>query len=86
MSLSSSDLRFEVRRHLASRPPASFSLEEIVHGLARKTIEVSKEHVLDALVYLSGLNPPQVKTPASSVNAVRYQITSAGVVAHENNE
>ena len=80
------EIRFEVRRHLASRPTASLDLDSIVHGLARKGLQVSKEQVTDALAFLMGLQPAQVMGTITSVNAKRYQITTAGVVAYENND
>lgn len=85
MSMTPDDTRFEVRRHLAERSTASLDLDSIYHGMRRKGLDADKPGIEAALVFLMGLNPPQVSMPPSSVNAKRYMITSAGVVAFENN-
>jgi len=84
--MSPDEIRFEVRRHLAARPTASLDLDSIVHGLARKGVEVTSQQVTEALTFLMHLERPQVMTPPSSLNSKRYQITTAGVVAFENND
>ena len=86
MTMSPADTRFEVRRHLASQPQAALDLDSIYHGLRRKGIESDKPELEAALVFLIGLTPPQVMAHKSSLNAKTYQITSAGVVAFENND
>lgn len=83
--MSPDDTRFEVRRHLAERPTASLDLESIYHGMMRKGLEVDKAGITAALTFLMGLQPAQVMGHVSSLNAKRYQISTAGVVAFENN-
>lgn len=85
MSMSPEDTRFEVRRHLAARPVASLDIDSILHGMRHKGLDIDKAAIEAALVFLMGTVPPQVSMPSSSINAKRYQITSAGVVAFENN-
>jgi len=84
--MSPDEIRFEVRRHLASRPTARLDLNSIVHGLARKGVEATSQQVTEALTFLMHLERPQVTGHINSINAKRYQITSAGVVAFENND
>lgn len=85
MSMTPADTRFEVRRHLAQRPTASLDLEAIYHGLMRAGLDADKPSIEAALAFLHGLQPSQVIVHKSSLNATRFQITSAGVVAFENN-
>lgn len=81
------DVRYEVRRHLASRPTASLDAESIKHGLARKGLDCTTEEIEAACVFLAGLDPAQVKAyPAALGSTRRHQITSAGVLAYERNE
>lgn len=86
MSLPADEIRYEVRRFLASRPTAAVTAESVVHGLKRLGHEITPEEALTALTYLEGLGTPQVKKNRSSLNTHTWQITSAGVVAYENNE
>lgn len=80
------EIRFEVRRHLYARPTASLDIDSIVHGLRRKGLDADKHEVGAALVFLEGLNPPQVAAlPGELGPTKRYQITSAGVLAYESN-
>lgn len=85
MSMPTDDIRFEVRRYLAVRPSASLDLDSIHQGLRSKGQEIDKPEVIAALTFLIGLQPPQAMERKSTLNATRYQITSAGVVAYENN-
>jgi hypothetical protein len=84
--MSPDDTRFEVRRHLAERPTASLDIDSIHHGMRRKGLEVDKPSIEAALAFFMRLPVPQVVMPPSSINAKRYMITSAGVVAFENND
>jgi len=83
--MSPTEARFEIRRHLAERPPASLDLDSIYHGLLRKGLQIDKPTIEAALTFLMGLQPAQVMGHIDSLNGKRYQITSAGVVAFENN-
>lgn len=83
--MSPADARFEVRRHLAERPTASLDPDSIYHGMRRKGLEIDKATIEAALTFLMGLQPPQVMGHIDSLNGKRFQITSAGVVAFENN-
>lgn len=86
MSMTPADARFETRRHLAERSTASLDLDSIYHGMRRKGLEIDKVEIEAALTFLMGLQPAQVMGQVTSMNAKRYQITSAGVVAFENND
>lgn len=79
------DARFEVRRHLAERDTASLDIDSIYHGMRRKGLDIDKPAIESALTFLMGLQPAQVMGHIDSLNGKRYQITSAGVVAFENN-
>lgn len=86
MSMTPADARFEVRRYLAARPTASLDLDSILHGMRHKGLEIDKPEIEAALTFLMGLQPAQVMGQITSTNAKRFQITSAGVVAYENND
>lgn len=83
--MSPSDLRFDVRRHLVSRPTVAEEASTIQHHLARKGIEASASEILDALTFLAGLERPQVIRHLNPLggSTAAWQITSAGVLAHE---
>ena len=83
--MSPSDLRFEVRRHLVSRPTVAEETATIQHHLARKGIEATTAEILDALTFLAGLERPQVTRHLNPLggSTAAWQITSAGVLAHE---
>jgi hypothetical protein len=83
--MSPADLRFDVRRHLVSRPTVAEEAATIRHHLARKGIQASDDEILAALTFLEGLDRPQVirhMNPLGGSTAA-WQITSAGVLAHE---
>lgn len=82
------DLRFEVRLFLYGRPAASEEAVAIKHHLTRKGLRADEEQVAAALVFLEGLPEPQVKRHANPLGGgvPRWQITSAGVLAHERGE
>lgn len=86
--MSPEDLRFEVRSHLYSRPTASEQAPQIRNHLRRRGHEVSDDSITAALVFLEGLNPPQVQRRHSPLGGSLpyWQITSAGILAHERNE
>lgn len=87
-SLSPEDLRWEVRAHLHSRPLASEDAATICRHLARKGHNVTPADAEAALTFLAGLKEPQVKGEHRGLGgSTRYwQITSAGILAHERNE
>lgn len=82
------DLRFETRLFLYGRPAASEDAVAIVHHFARKGVRVNADEVTAALIFLEGLNPPQVKRHNNALGGgvPRWQITSAGTLAHERGE
>lgn len=82
------DLRFEVRSHLYSRPTASEQAAQICNHLRRRGHEVTADAVTAALVFLEGLTPAQVQRRHGSLGGgvPFWQITSAGILAHERNE
>lgn len=81
------DIRFEVRRHLYGRPTANVDVDTLQHGLRRSGVEADKPEITAALVFLSGLTPPQVVgAPSSLGGTMRWQITSAGILAYERNQ
>lgn len=78
------DLRFALRRYLASRPSAAVSLDMMQHHLRVKGIEAAETDIRDELTYWEGLTPPQVKrirVPHSAAKA--WQITSEGLLAEQ---
>lgn len=82
------DLRFEVRLFLYGRPLASEEAVGIVHHLSRKGLRANVDEVTASLVFLEGMNPAQVKRHQNPLGGgvPRWQITSAGVLAHERGE
>jgi hypothetical protein len=86
MSLPADEIRFEVRRHLAAWPSSALPEESILHKLRFKGLEIEARELTDALTYMADLQPPQVKRIKNSLNTHRWQITTAGVIAYENNE
>ena len=85
--MNAEDLRFEARAFLAARPTASLSAVEIRHGLARKGHDTGLDELTAALIFLEGLSAPQTKRHKNPLGgSIAWQITSAGVLAHERNE
>lgn len=82
------ELRFEVRLFLYGRPLASEEATRIVHHLAPKSVGVTEADILAALTYLQGMEPAQVKSYPNPMGGPRkrWQITTAGVRAHEAGE
>lgn len=83
--MSPPDLRFELRRHLASRPTVAEDTASIRHHLARKGLRAESDEILAGLVFLEGLSPAQVirhHNPLGGSDA-GWQVTSAGILAHE---
>lgn len=81
------DLRFEVRRYLYGRPTAAVDVDTVQHGLRRSGVEADKPDITAALTFLSGLTPPQVAgAPSAMGGTMRWQITTAGVLAYERNQ
>ena len=85
--MNAEDLRFEARDFLAARPTAALSAVEIRHGLARKGHDTGLDELTAALIFLEGLSAPQTKRHMNPLGgSIAWQITSAGVLAHERNE
>lgn len=82
------EVRYEVRAHLYTRPQASEQVPQIRRHLARRGIDLSDDAVSAALVFLEGLEPAQVSRRHNPMGGSLpfWQITSAGVLAHERNE
>lgn len=81
------DLRYEVRRYLYGRPTAAVDAATISHGLARWGHQVTAAEVTAAATFLAGLPEPQARAVRASLGSTTsWQITSAGILAHERNE
>ncbi len=81
------DLRFALRRYLASRPSAAMQFSEIAHAMQRKGFDATRAEILDELTYWLRLPEPHVSlvpVPHSSEDA--WQITSVGRLADERGE
>ena len=78
------EVRREVRRYLAERMALAFPISSIRRKLVIDGDDFSEAEIEQALVFLAGLDPAQVKTREDGLGASRYyQATSAGVLAHE---
>lgn len=81
------ELRYELRRWLCGRPNAAMPATAIVAGLRLWGHEAKADEVEAAAGFLAGLSPAQVTITRAALGSTRhYQITSAGILAHERNE
>lgn len=87
INMNPEDLRFETRRFLHGRPTVASDVTTIRHGLARWGVAATDHEVGAACMFLAGLNPPQAQAHKASLGSSQsWQITSAGVLAHERGE
>lgn len=78
------ELRELVRAHLADRPRLALTSADIHRPVSRK-IHCTVPEVEDALALLRGLG--QVNRKTASLGSSKYfQITAAGILAHERGE
>lgn len=76
------ELRYTLRRHLASRPTAALTLDMLRHAMHMKGLKASDEDIKNELTYWTGTEPQQVKTVLPEHGStIGYQITSAGRLA-----
>ena len=78
------ELRHAVRTYLYARPSAAMSADAIRHGLSLKGHKYEVDEVTNAALFLSSLDPAQVRQIHDQLGATpHYQITAAGQLAHE---
>lgn len=78
------ELRELARAHLAERPRLALAPEDVHRALSRK-MHCTIPEVADALALLVSLE--QAKQVTASLGSTRYyQITAAGILAHERGE
>lgn len=82
------DCRYGVRAYLAQRPTIAQTSDTICRRIVRSGEGDFEPSEIDAaLNFLEGLQPPQVQAKHSPIGAtLYYQITAAGVLAHERGE
>lgn len=79
------EARYAVRRYLYARPTLAQDAATITHGLRVKGQNFDQSEIEVAMHFWAGCAPPQITIVRRSEAdpSKYYQITTAGVVAHE---